>query len=55
MGFAKDVLKAGLSPVAAIIDHKKKPPVATQMMQPSMISTSTKERPISMIGSRGGY
>ena len=52
MGFARDLAKVGLASPAALLFKKNKP----VKPQPTMISNTPYERPMSMIGSgRGGY
>lgn len=50
MGFVKDLGKAALSPALYLLNKNKKKPAATPPLQPTMISTTPYERPISMIG-----
>jgi hypothetical protein len=52
MGFVRDVATAGTYGLAGLLaNHKKKPVIP----QPTMISNTPYERPMSMIGSpRGG-
>jgi hypothetical protein len=54
MGFVKDAAKVGTFGLAGLLaSHKKKPAASLVAPQPTMISTTPYERPMSMI-QRGG-